>query len=227
MLEHTCEICGRKYHKKLTADGKTVCQKHYRQFKKHKRFLDSNPRTIYDRNEIRIVGDTAYMDLYDSHCNVIATTEFDVEDIPKVQYTKWKLSASGYVMNTPKFKGSNKHLSRVILGVDDFVDHRDNNSLNNHKYNLRICTKSQNAMNQQWSKGVQAKKNGKFMAYIKKNQKMLNLGTYVDYEEAAWARWYAERVVFKEFARKAEEPEILESRKKDISAYVDRKVQRL
>ncbi len=227
MNEHICEICGRSSHKKLTADGKTVCYKHYRQFRKHKRFLDSNPRTSYDRNEIRVVGNDAYMDLYDCYGNVVATTVFDAEDIPKVQYTKWKLSGSGYVMNTPKFKGGNKHFSRTILGTDNFVDHRDNNPLNNRKQNLREATKSQNAMNQMWPKGVNIRKDGKFYAYIKKDQKMLNLGVYVDKEEAQWARWYAERVIFKEFAREAKEPDILDSRKEQIKQYVDKKVQRL
>lgn len=227
MKEHICEVCGKPSFKKYTADHKTVCHKHYRQYRKHKKFLDNNPRTIYDRNEIRIVGDTAYMDLYDAHGNVIATTEFDKEDIPKVRYTKWKLSGSGYVMNTPKHKGSNKHFSRTILGTDQFVDHKDNNPLNNHKSNLRICTKSTNAMNQPNVKGVNTQKDGRFYAHIKKNQKMINLGIYIDIEEAQWARWYAERIVFKEFARPATEPIILESRKRDIAQYVDKKVQRL
>lgn len=227
MREHVCEICGRAYHKKLTAEGKTVCPKHYRQFKKYKRFLDSNPRTIYDRNEIRIVGNNAYMDLYDSHCNVVGTTVFDAEDIPKVQYTKWKLSGSGYVMNTPKYKGGSKHFSRVVLGTNNFVDHIDGDTLNNRKSNLRECTKSQNAMNQSWPKGVNERPDGKFYAHIKKNQKMLNLGVYVDKEEAQWARWYAERILFGEFAREAQEPVILKSRKQQIKEYVDRKVQRL
>lgn len=204
-----------------------VCNKHYRQYKKYGEFLDNNPRTISDPNEIRVDGETAFMDLYDKFCNVVATVEFDAEDIPKVQYTKWSLSQSGYASNRPKYKGMNKHFHRVVLGTDQFVDHIDGNKLNNHKSNLRICTKSTNAMNQSWPKGVHERKDGKFMAYIKKDQKMLNLGVYIDKEEAQWARWYAERVVFKEFARKAVEPKILESRKKDIKEYIDKKVQRL
>lgn len=227
MNEHICEICGRASHKKLKADGKTVCNKHYKQFRKHKKFLDNNPRTIYDRNEINIINGIAHMNLYDVHGNIVATTIFDVEDIPRVQYTKWKLSSSGYVMNTPKFQSSNKHLSRVIMQTDNFVDHINHNTLDNRKCNLRIVTKSQNAMNQNQPNGTNKRKDGKFYAYIKKNQKMLNLGVYTDIEEAQWARWYAERIIFKEFARESKEPEILKSRKTQIAQYVDRKVQRL
>lgn len=172
-------------------------------------------------------GDTAYMDLYDVYSNVVATVEFDREDIPKVQYTKWNLSGTGYAQNRSRGKGGNKHFHRVVLGTDQFVDHIDGNKLNNHKSNLRLCTKSTNAMNQNWPKGVQKRKDGKYLAHIKKDQKAINLGVYIDELEAKWARWYAERVLFKEFARKAEEPEILESRKKDIKEYIDKKVQRL
>lgn len=45
-------------------------------------------------------------------------------------------------------KGTPMH--RMILGVTDskiFVDHKDRNGLNNQRDNLRIATKSQNAMN--------------------------------------------------------------------------------
>ena len=227
MKEHICEICGKTSFKKYTADRRTVCLKHYKQYRRYGRFLDSNPRTIYDKNEIRLVGDTAFMDLYDKNCNVIATVEFDREDIQKVQYTKWKLSASGYIMNIPKYGGSNKHFSRVVLGTDQFVDYIDGNRLNNHKSNLRVCNKSQNAMNQKNVIGWNKLPNGKYNARIKKNGKTVVLGVFVDLEEAQWARWYAERIIFKEFARQAEEPQILDSRKKEIAELVERKVQRL
>lgn len=38
MLEHKCEICGKKWRKKLKADNKIVCNKHYKQFKKYRIF---------------------------------------------------------------------------------------------------------------------------------------------------------------------------------------------
>lgn len=223
---HTCEVCGRNSFKKLTADGMTVCNKHYKQFRKYGRFLDNNPRTIYDRNEYHIDGDTTYIDLYDKNCNVIAQAIIDTEDLDKVKYTKWKLSGSGYVMNTPKFKGSNKHMSREILGVDQFVDHRNHNTLDYRKCNLRPVTKSQNQMNVNY-KGVTTTKNNTFYAHIKINQKMINLGVYVYEEEALYARWYAETILFGEYRYPKPEPYLPEDRKASIRQYVDRKVQRL
>jgi len=178
-----------------------------------------------DRNEIVVDGKIARVKIYDAKCNHIATAVIDAEDINKIRYTKWKLSASGYAANTPKFSGSSKHMHREILGTDQFVDHINHNTLDNRKSNLRIVTKSQNAMNQNF-KGV-SKNGSKWYAHIKIHQKMLNLGNYLDEEEALYARWYAEQVLFKEFAYPKPEPEILESRKSQIQEYVSRKVQRL
>lgn len=224
--EHICEVCGRPSFKKLTADGKTVCNKHYKQFKKFGKFLDNNPRTLRDRNEYHIDGDVTYVDLYDKNCELKARAMIDTEDLDKVKYTKWKLSASGYVMNAPKYGGSNKHLSREILGVDTFVDHINHNTLDYRKCNLRPVTRSQNQMNSNY-KGVTVTNNKTFYAHIKINQRMINLGVYAYEEEALYARWYAEVLIFGEYRYDKLEPILPEDRKASIRAYVDKKVQRL
>lgn len=222
---YRCSVCGRQLFRKIKSHGKVYCNKHYNQIKKYGTPQDTNPRTTYDKNEIIVDGKVARVKLYDAHCNHIATAIIDAEDVNKIRYTKWKLSASGYAANTPKFSGSNKHMHREILGTDQFVDHINHNTLDNRKSNLRIVTKAQNMMNSNF-KGVSP--NGcKWYAHIKINQKMLNLGNYLDEEEALYARWYAEQVLFKEFAYPKPEPEILESRKSQIQEYVNRKVQRL
>lgn len=222
---YRCSVCGRQLFRKIKSHGKVYCNKHYNQLKKYGHAIDNNPRTPYDKNEIIIDGKVARVKLYDAQCNHIATAIIDAEDVNKIRYTKWKLSSSGYAANTPKFSGSNKHMHREILGTDQFVDHINHNTLDNRKCNLRIVTKAQNMMNSNF-KGVSP--NGcKWYAHIKINQKMLNLGNYLDEEEALYARWYAEQILFKEFAYPKPEPEILESRKSQIQEYVHRKVQRL
>lgn len=224
--QYICEICGRRSFRKIQLNHKIYCNKHYKQLRKYKKVLDHNPRTREDKNEIRIVGNLAFMDLYDNQSNVVATTIFDADMVNKVRYTKWRLS-HGYVMNSPKFGASTKHLSRVVLNTDQFVDHVNHDTLDNRRCNLRVVTKSQNAMNQFGVKGVHQTKSGKFYAHIKIHQKMLNLGVYVDQEEAYFARWYAERLLFKEFAYSKEKPVILPQREKEIKVYIKRKVQRL
>lgn len=222
---YRCCVCGRQLFRKIKSHGKVYCNKHYNQIKKYGRTIDTNPRTPTDRNEIIVDGKIARVKIYDAKCNHFATAVIDAEDVNKIRYTKWKLSASGYAANTPKFSGSSKHMHKVILDTDKFVDHINHNTLDNRKCNLRIVTKSQNAMNQNF-KGV-SKAGSQWYAHIKINQKMLNLGKYLDEEEALYARWYAEQVLFKEYAYPKPEPEILESRKSQIQEYVNRKVQRL
>ena len=223
---YICSVCGRKSFHKIKSYGKIYCNKHYNQIKKYGHPLDANPRTLFDRNEYHIHGKITTIDLYDKHCNKIAEAIIDTEDLDKVKYTKWKLSASGYAMNNSKRKGSNIHMSRVILNTSQFVDHINHNTLDNRKENLRIVTKSQNQMNADY-KGISKLKNGKYYAHIKINQKMLNLGVYVFEEEALFAKWYAETILFKEFRYPKEKPIILPNREKQIMEYVDKKVQRL
>lgn len=223
---YVCCVCGRLSFHKIRACGKTYCCKHYDQIKKYGHCVDSNPRTKQDRNEIRIDGSSAYIDLYDDACNVVGTAIVDAEDVPKIRYTKWKLSGSGYAMNAPKYRGGNIHMSRVILGTEEFVDHIDHNTLNNKKNNLRIVSKAQNQMNSN-HKGVTARADGKYYAHIKINQKMINLGAYIFEEEALFARWYAESLLFGEYRFPKEKPYILTDRERQITEYVNKKVQRL
>jgi hypothetical protein len=223
MLEHKCEVCGRMWRKKLKADGKIVCNKHYKQFKRAGCFLDNSPRTQRDKNEIIIENNFAKICLYDKYYNVINYAIIDIDDIDKVKNIKWRINCNGYVIN------NNQHslfLHRVILGVDTFVDHINGNRLDNRKSNLRVCTKQENKMNIGIYKGYYHIKD-KWIAKIKQNGKQLHLGSFNYKEEAQYARWCAEKILFKDFMFPKEEPSLPEKRKQEIFELVSKKVQRL
>lgn len=213
-----CDICGRQDKNVHKTNGMILCRKHYKQMKKYGKVLETSPRTIYDKNNVTVVENIAYIDLYDKLYNVIAQAIIDKEDLPKVQFSKWRLNANGYVINNSNKQASTVFLHRRILNTDQFVDHINGNRLDNRKCNLRIVTKSQNQMNVNY-KGVSFI-NNKYYAYIKINQKMINLGVYIDEEEALYARWYAETILFKEYRYPKPEPFILETRKDEIQEYV-------
>lgn len=223
MKEYICEVCGRSSKYPRKADGKNVCIKHFEQFKKHGKFLDNNPRSRFDLNDIWTEGETAYMGLYDQNNEIRAVVEFDREDIPKVMYLKWAY-ANGYAVSFSRFSGKRRQFHRVILDTDRMVDHIDGNRLNNHKSNLREASVAENNLNRPTVKGVYVTKAGNFSAGIKKDGIYYHLGVYYYRTEALWARWYAERVLFKEFARPADEPEIPERRKIDIKERVEKKI---
>lgn len=226
---YVCCICGRASFKKIKVWGHIYCNKHYRQHKKRK-IKDPSPRTVHDRNEIRIDGDVAYVYLYNEDFSVKSICKIDADDVEKVQYTKWA-DRSGYAYYNGTRATRGYHMHRLIMGVigqkDVFVDHINGDRLDNRKSNLRLVNKSQNAMNMSTAKGVDHY-GDTYYARIKIHQKVIRLGSYKIEEEAYYARWYAETILFGEYQYKGKvEPNIPQERKKQIQEYIDKKVQRL
>ena len=215
-----CGVCGKIITTKTIIKHNNIylCQKHYEQLRKYGEYLDNNPRTIHDKNEFHVMGDITFIDLYNIKSEVIARVVIDTEDLDKVKDIKWKLS-HGYAYNALK----NIYMQNLIMGSNELIDHENHNTLNNRKTNLRIATKSQNQMNT-YHKGVNERKDGLFYAYIKLNQKMINLGVYDTENEALFARWYAEHILFKEFKYPKDKPEISKEKENSIIEYVNKKI---
>ena len=102
-------------------------------------------------------------------------------------------------------------MHRVILKAKkgQYVDHRDRDGLNNQRYNIRICTNTQNLQNSKKQKGTTSKykgvylfsKNKKWVSSITVNGKAYYLGCFKIEKEAAIAYNKAAKKHFKEFAR--------------------------
>lgn len=100
-------------------------------------------------------------------------------------------------------------LHRFIMNASkgDEVDHQDRNTLNNRKSNLRDCTKSTNAINSKLHntntsgyRGVAwSNKDNKWMAYMYKKNKFINLGYFNNAEEAYKKRTIAEKEYYGDF----------------------------
>jgi hypothetical protein len=82
-------------------------------------------------------------------CTATNGTNFlvDDEDYEKVIQYNWTENPTGYFKRMNKKQGISLHRWLINCPVSLEVDHIDHNPLNNCKVNLRICTKSQNAMN--------------------------------------------------------------------------------
>lgn len=135
--------------------GGYLCNKHRIQFERHNKIYE---RTIYDKNKIFINEELncAEMELYDRYGNVIATTLFDIENIPLVEKYKWYLSPrkkenyTDYVACGGSTSPERYLLHRLIMGDYDTyedTDHKNGNGLDNRKSNLRQCNTSQNLLN--------------------------------------------------------------------------------
>lgn len=111
------------------------------------------------------------------------------------------------------------YMHRLILGVEHQpsiqVDHKDGNSLNNQRSNLRLATQSQNQQNRGLSanntsgfKGVQRRVHRyndgreleRWHAHFKHNNKQIWVGTFNNAIDAAKAYDQRAREVFGEFA---------------------------
>ena len=172
-------------------------------------------------NEIIKYDDYAEMIIYDKQGNEKCRTLIDLDDIEKVKDYRWSFKGyvgKGYVKNEKNKLFLHKFIMNAPKGV--VVDHINHNKLDNRKSNLRIINKQYISED---FKGIQ-EKNNKYYSHIKINNKTINLGMYLYKEEAQWARWYAEHILFK---NNKKEPFIIKDRKIAIKRYVNKKVQRL
>lgn len=186
-----CEVCGKSDSecKIVHLYGHLLCPKHRSQLWRHGTL--ENKRTIYTKNDIRVDGEIAYIDLYNAESCKIAEAIIDAEDVSRCSNIKWYRRVCGngkhYAMGT--INGQKVFLHRFLLnyeGTED-VDHINRNSLDNRKENLRICSHSANIRNQD-SVGYTITPGGKYVPRICINYKDIYIGTYDTAEEALEAR---------------------------------------
>lgn len=160
--------------------------------------------------ELKLTGKHA------SEHGVALIDECDVEAVLQHRWSVYKIrSREGkyYFYAGAKIDGKNTLLHRFILKAQkgQLVDHQDQNTLNCQRYNIRICTHSQNMMNRKvlphnklGVKGVwRDAKTGLFKAVIRCNGKRTDLGRFKSVELAKSAYDEAAIRLHGEFARLA------------------------
>lgn len=141
----------------------------------------------------------------------------DDEDLPLLSRWKWSalLGRDGRVYAKRNDRGTIILLHRFLLGVTDpaqRVDHRDNDGLNNHRSNIRVCTQAQNLGNQRPQRRAKASRfkgvswhkqkygRSRWTAYIHYDKRRHFIGLFDSEEDAARAYDDAAREHFGEFA---------------------------
>jgi len=138
----------------------------------------------------------------------------DSADIPLVEHLNWYAhydpKGDRYYVKSNDSAQKHRQLHRLILETDLLVDHRNRNSLDNRRENLRAATSSQNQANAKTKvnsttgfKGVWLdKKRGKYIAYVVKDGKFHYAGTtHGSALEASAARQAKAQELFGEFVR--------------------------
>jgi len=98
---------------------------------------------------------------------------------------------NGYLRT--KYQGRNEYVHRIVFFEHhgywpDYVDHKDQNKLNNAIENLRDVSQSTNLRNQHKIKGYHwQKQTGKWRAQYSLNGKVYHIGLYKTPEEARQA----------------------------------------
>lgn len=160
------------------------------------------------KNEFTFVGDTVIGKCFNKNVEFY----IDKEDFDLVKDYCWFEDGHGYINARDKNLNKTVKLHRIIMGLDfgdeELVDHINHNGYDNRKSNLRLCTRSQNAMNANLQSnntsgvcGVSFNKSiNKWTAYIRKDGKRYNLGDYLNFDDAVKARKNSEEELFGEYA---------------------------
>lgn len=241
-MKKKCTICGRLTNRTYNLNGyKCVCSKHMHQIHKYGHPLDKNPRTNSDLNDYEIKGDIVIFNLYNQKNEKNGEFIIDLEDIEKVKYYKWRISHSHVITGLP-YNGTQKDLSWIVLGLTQeeiseqhiVVDHKDGNGFNNRKNNLRVCSQGENVINKSFMSnntsgfiGVSYREvKNRYDPEIRRDEIRCHLGYTETLKEAVYKRYYAEQLVFGQFAN-ADEQKRKEEFTKDLKEEEKKHLQKI
>lgn len=196
-----CDYCD--YKAVVHKDVGYLCSKHYMQYYRHGKVFNFTTR---DKNEILFYGNYAEIVIRNIKSEEVCRVKVDLDDVDKIKDKTWSLQANNYIAHgAPPL-----YLHRFILGAksDEEVDHVNGDKLDNRKCNIRFVTHGQNMFNQNKLRssnttgciGVRVySANGKYIARITVNKKIIHLGYFSDLKEAIKARIKAEKQYFGKF----------------------------
>lgn len=210
--EKICVFCGSSNYqgymmrKHPDEKGKWLCKRHHIQYKKFGHCVN---HTRYTPNEINVIDDIGYMDMYDPNNNLLESKiMIDPDDIDRVSQYRWSIDHRGYGYN--KTVGL---LHRFILRLDSsdsrVGDHIKGNKSDNRKSKIRICESNQNNKNK--SKVKTDYNNGKFpgVTHRTKNSWAVSLtihraiykiGSFKTFQEAKAVKIHAEILLWGKYA---------------------------
>lgn len=127
--------------------GHGYCDRHYQQITKLGGIQGDPTKTKFDPNDYVEKEEICEIILTDEHRKERGRAIIDKEDLQVVICQKWCLTTTGYA----KCGKIDRTLSEFLMGVKTswsvVIDHINQNKLDYRRRNLRVCDKSQNALN--------------------------------------------------------------------------------
>lgn len=160
--------------------------------------------------------------VYEDYAEIVINSEthgefkvkVDLDDVDKCKNYRWcvnKYKSNKYDYGKYYIISSNHSLllHRFIMNAEKgmVVDHIDGDTMNNRKYNLRVCLHKENSRNSKHRKNNSSgykgvswfKRTNKWMAHIMVDKKHKTLGYFDNIEDAVNARRIAEKKYFGEY----------------------------
>jgi len=136
----------------------------------------------------------------------IVTTFLDKKDYERVRYTQW-IENSGYIRSSPKLIPIHRFILNAPRELE--IDHKNSNTLDNRRKNLRLCTHKQNSASRKKNKNNTTGYKGIFYcrpykcwdARIGRDKRTIHLGRFDNKIEAARAYNEAAKKLHGEFAK--------------------------
>lgn len=205
-----CDICEKELCETnaIKAFGKILCSKHYQQFLKFGKALDTNQRSTKDLNDFVIKEDGVHVMMYNQKCEIAGEFLIDTEDMDLVLSKKWRLW-KGRVF-TGNFHPITISCYLMQPNKDEVVDYINGNPLDNRRANLRITVQAKNVLNRAVQSNntfgiagiagiAWSEERKKYEVVIKKNHKRLHLSRYSKLCDAVYVRYTAEVLLFGEY----------------------------
>lgn len=223
-----CQVCGIKTPDARTTDTPVgpmhLCASHRQQMANFGMFIDSNDDRIrkMPTNPYEFLPDGS-VKVYTTPRNSTQINGYfiiDAEDLEKILRFHWSAGSikkhdktnplRSYCNIVDPITGQRRkyavhHMVLDHLPQNTIIDHRDHDPHNNRKSNLRVATYLENARNgslQSNNKtgyaGIMKIPTG-WRAVIQMHKNKIELGRYKKLEDACYARYIAEKILFEDF----------------------------
>lgn len=161
--------------------------------------MDSGSLPLFDwaRNN-EYIGAVCWA-IWNSDAGAFCTHEalVDTEDFERLKHHAWRIGKVGKKRKLRVVRGRGVYLAREIMGFPPglIVDHKDRNSLNDRRANLRPCTVAENNLNREQYPSARSRFKGvawnpstkNWQVYAGRRGQKVMVGRFSDEVEAARA----------------------------------------